>query len=69
LDVCFVAQQAIRSQQLGQLSIVAITQTGEADTGNGAICINTSNTLNKMAVNCFTTFKVIAQSGGKAMPI
>ncbi len=55
LDAGCVAQQAIRAQQLGQLLIVAILQTGDANTGVGAICIHTSSTLNKMVVNCFTT--------------
>jgi hypothetical protein len=53
-------QQAVRSQQLGQLAIVAIIQTGEADAGMGAICIHTSTTLNKMAVNCFTTLDSVS---------
>jgi hypothetical protein len=55
LDAGFVTQQGIRSQQLGQLLIVAILQTGDADIGAGAICIHTSSTLNKMTVDCFTS--------------
>jgi hypothetical protein len=54
LDAGFTAQQSIRAQQSAQLPITDFTQTADADTGAGAICIQTSNTLNKMADNCFT---------------
>jgi hypothetical protein len=53
-DAGFAAQQFILPQQSAQLPIVDFTQTADADTGAGAICIHTSNTLNKMAVNPFT---------------
>jgi hypothetical protein len=55
LDAGFVAQQAIRLQQSAQLPIAGLTQTVEADTGAGAICIHTNNTLNKMTTKRFIT--------------
>jgi hypothetical protein len=55
LDTGFEAQQAIRSQQAAQLPIAGFTQTGGADAGAEATCSHTNTTLNKMAVNCFTT--------------
>jgi hypothetical protein len=55
LEAGFVAQQAMLSQQSAQLPIAGSPQVGEADTGAEATCIHTTSTLNKMAVNCFTT--------------
>jgi hypothetical protein len=54
LEVGFVAQQAMRSQQSAQLPMLGFTQTGDANTGAGATCTHTSETANKMAENCFT---------------
>jgi len=54
-DIGFSAQQSIRVQQAAQLPIDGFTQTAAADTGVGTTCIHASSTLNKMAVNRFTT--------------
>jgi hypothetical protein len=53
-DTGLVAQQAMPLQQSAQLARVAFAQTGAA-AGAGATCIHTSSTLNKIAVNRFTT--------------
>jgi hypothetical protein len=53
-DTGLVVQQAIPLQQSAQLAMVAFAQAGAA-AGAGATCIHTSSTLNKIAVNRFTT--------------
>jgi hypothetical protein len=58
LEAGFVAQQAVRAQQSAQLPMAGFTQTA-ANAGAEAICIHTNTTLNKMAVNGFTTHLVI----------
>jgi len=65
LEVGFAKQQAMRSQQSAQLPIAGFTQVGNAETGAGANCIHTTSTLNKIAVNRFTAFKLIASKRQK----
>jgi hypothetical protein len=59
-DAGLVAQQAIPLQQSSQLAMAAFATVGAGAADMGATCTHTSNTLNKIASNRFTTHNLIA---------